>query len=340
MNKKIVTILIMIFMLVFSFNVEAITVDQIEDEIIFKKDAIVNNQVDGDLLSFSGDIDINAKVEGSFRGIAENVIINNDINKNVACAGRTVGISKNSNINGYLVVAGYDVIHNGNVKKDMKVYGNNVIINGQIDGNLYVQANYIKIDKNAIIKGNVNLYSNNEIFISDSVTILGKRTVGDIDTVDNRKNMINKGDLFFSIFKILSMFVVGMLIIIFNKHIFVRTYNLIDGSIFKTMLIGFAAFIFIPIISILLMFTIVGIIPSMLLILLYILAIMLSKIFVAIYISQKMNKDINMYLGLFIGLIIIEILGYIPVINFLTLIVYLFLGLGVIIKGMFETRKV
>ena len=132
---------------------------------------------------------------------------------------------------------------------------------------------------------------------------------------------------------ILSMILIGVILLSINKKMFddISKLDKNASSIAKKCLLGFAFLILVPIASIILIASTIGIGLGIICILLYGIMIYVSIIPTAYFIGNWIAKDKidNKYLLLTISLLIIYVLRLIPIIGGIVTFLSLCFGLGV-----------
>lgn len=114
----------------------------------------------------SGDVVVNK--EESFRNLytaGNTVEINADIKGDLVAAGANVNV--NGNIERGVLLAGENVFVKGNIGQNARVAGKNISFNGKISDDLVVAGGNIKVNKDAVIEGDL-------VVVAGQLTIDGK----------------------------------------------------------------------------------------------------------------------------------------------------------------------
>ncbi len=290
-----------------------------------------------------------------------------DVSTNNAVKGIDFTAGNNLNISGsseYGMFAGNSINFKGMVTRDLFVAGNNIVIgsSANIARDLYVAGNTITIS--ADIKGNVFL-AGSEIII-DSKEIDGDVTLtsGKLTIADNTKingtlkyndnieysntnasikevktyhvEVKNKDEVIPSISSILLGIVTSFLVALAIYLLLPASYKVLDevkkDNMLRTFENGFLFLIAVPVISIVLMISIVCMPLAIIALLLYGIIIYLSSIISSVYfgrlIGNKVLKLDNVYLQILIGIVLTRLVKLIPVIGGLYSFVIVILGVG------------
>ena len=250
-----------------------------------------------------------------------------------------------------LFIAGTTLEINGHVQRDLYAGASEVKISGTVEGNIYVAAEKLTILEDAKINGNIKFYGtyleNKSTNIEGKITYYEGTTISGIDNIETevlKQNKIEvsiKDQIVVICYSLLrSLFAFMIIAFLFPKVLkkmkTTYTYNNITDYL-STSGYGLISLIIIPIISILLLISNIGISVGLILGVLYMIMIYISTIasgyIVGNIISTKLiKKETNDFILGLIGIVSVTILSYIPLLGTLVRILTLFFGLGVIVK--------
>lgn len=246
-----------------------------------------------------------------------------------------------------------------NVKKDVYMFSTMLNLSGNIGRNMFVAGESITLD-DVTINGNLNLYAL-DIIIGDNVNITGTlkynedAKISGLETakigttltyeaaetsdVDNTMFLVQD---FVTSFVSLSL--IGILIYILCPNLFsklknkTKNYNFIMGL--KDSSFGFLTLIGFPIFMLMLLLSIFFIPISIIGLLLYSIFVYLTVLVVGYLIGDiivnKLIKKDNTYISIIFGVLVIKLLKIIPFIGGFISFVVLCLGLGLIVKLIFD----
>ena len=345
MKKKIFGILIMLTLFVIA-PVEAKEINSFhmvsDDKVTFEDTVNGDSAIAGNLVDIIGNIDgigfiagqtvnVNGNLEYGFLA-GQNVNINGQISKNIYAAGETITLSKDANIGKDLFLAGNSINLNGNIQRNINIYASTVTIKKgtTINGNITIEASNIKVEDGASIKGTLKYNEDAKNDINDNSSI------GKITTYEKEKNEgFNTSEILSSI---LNMVVVFLSITIIIPKTLDKTneiYEKKNNNYIKNIGIGFLILICVPLISLILLASNIGVYLGLILVALYAIAIYLSFIISGyilgnLILVKLMKLNTNKYLSGIIGIILLKILMVIPVLSTIICLIAITLGLATI----------
>ena len=345
MKKKIFGILIMLTLFAVA-PVEAKEINSFhmvsDDKVTFEDTVNGDSAIAGNLVDIIGNIDgigfiagqtvnVNGNLEYGFLA-GQNVNINGQISKNIYAAGETITLSKDANIGKDLFLAGDSINLNGNIQRNINIYASTVTIKKgtTINGNITIEASNIKVEDGASIKGTLKYNEDAKNDISDNSNI------GKITTYEKEKNEgFNTSEILSSI---LNMVVVFLSITIIIPKTLDKTneiYEKKNNNYIKNIGIGFLILICVPLISLILLASNIGVYLGLILVALYAIAIYLSFIISGyilgnLILVKLMKLNTNKYLSGIIGIILLKILMVIPVLSTIICLIAITLGLATI----------
>ena len=256
-----------------------------------------------------------------------------------------------------LFVAGNNIVidSSANIARDLYVAGNTITISADIKGNIFLAASEVIIDSKEI-SGDVTLNSG-KLTISDNTKINGTLKYNDNIEYSNTNASIkeiktyhvekSKDEVIPSISSILLGIVTSFLVALAIYLLLPASYKVLDevkkDKVFKTFGNGFLFLIAVPVISIILMISIVCMPLAIIALILYGIIIYLSSIISSVYfgrlIGNKVLKLDNIYLQILIGVVITKLVKLIPVIGGLYSFVIVILGVGLVYNMLKKLQK-
>ncbi len=325
-----------------------------DDLIVIGENIRIFGKVKGDVIAIGIDIIIDDGIDGDITALGEKISIKGDIGDDLFVAGSDIDIDgpdldnamvfgsdikigKDTNIRRDLLIIGTIINIEGMINKDARLYGNDITISGDIGGNVTVESESLTILPSTAISGDLNYTGPEEADINDMSSIKG-------DIIYNQKIKPQKSYLDSikgSVWSILPLLLIGFLIIYFMPGFIERTDKIIRTRTLASIISGITGLIIIPIVSILMIITIIGIPISLMILALYIMGLYISKIFIGITLGQYIlkisgRKKQTKYLCLIVGLVSLELLFMIPFISCLAKLIALVLGFGALIIARYE----
>lgn len=292
-----------------------------------------------------------ANIKGILFAAGNNVTINSNTDY-AFIAGNNIAINEKTNND--LFVAGNNISINdtASINRDLYAAGNEIFINSNIEGKVFASGSKI-IFQNVDIKSNVNINADEIIFIGDvsidgtlkyneNATITGENNL----KVENKETYVQKetktnetkDKITNTIIEIAGLFVTAIII----NLIFPNIYKKMNKQIhikekLKELGIGLICLIVIPIISIIVCVTIIGIKLGLIIIALYCISLYLAIIPSMVILGNVINTKLlklkeNFYLDALVGIIILELVSLIPYVGGWIYFIFLLIGTGIVYK--------
>lgn len=263
--------------------------------------------------------------------------IEGTVNNDSFIAGNIITTEDSSLFQRDIIIAGSDVELNGTFNRNVSVYGNKVTVkDANIKGNLKVYSERINVKKDANIIGTLSYPEDSIYKVSKDADIGDTQKTPAIKTVDEENYLDTVSGKFFSflclavVFAAISLFIPNALNNINDKY---EKFEFSEAVEVFTK--GLVIIIIVPVISILLCCTLIGVPLGIILLLLYGISIYVSTVFTAYLIGYKIwqkffDKDAHVLFFGLIGLFILLILNLIPGIRILVSMITILVGLGLI----------
>lgn len=317
---------------------------------------IIDGAISGDLIAVGSSITVNGRVEGDIIAMAQNIVINGEVGGNVRVVGSYINvnglIARNLNVFGSEILigentkVGWDVLIgamsarvNGDISGSVDSYVQKIFINGRVGKNINIKiykssdANNLIIDKSAVINGDLNYSANKKLIIPEN-NVAGQINFRQIETKENGALALWAWS---RVFSILSMILIGLILVFALPK---QTNNLLEltkKKYLKSILIGAIVLLTIPVLSIILLFTIIGMPLSLVLICLWLAGIFIAKTLAALTLGEIIIKDIlknkkaHLFWSLLLGAVLISLLFSLPWFGWLLRIITICLALGTIL---------
>ncbi len=322
-----------------------------EDAIIAGANVLVNGQIGQGLIAAGGTINVLSEIGGSARLAGGQVIVGGNIKKDVVVIGGTAQVLSGIEIGRDAVLAGRMILMDGNVAGKLDIKGEQVEINGIISGNVkVVAAKSLKIGKNAVIKGNLEYSAPFEAQIESGAVVKGETSFTAITRDGKRIHDAQKtlwgilGVLAFA--KLLTLLVTGLLLIaLFGKwaaQVVNRAYKGFGWEILR----GLAFLVVAPVAAILLMITVIGIFPAIVISLVYALAMIIGGAMAGVLLGALLWKWIYQSKDLVVdwksaaaGITLLWLVALIPFVGWIVTLLLFLATLGAIAFLAYEKMR-
>jgi cytoskeletal protein CcmA (bactofilin family) len=303
------------------------------DVICAGQNITVSGTVTGDVLCAGQSIHINGTVEGNVRLAGQNVTISGKVGKNANIISQSLTTDSDSSIGQDIGIAGQDSVINGSVGRDLAAASGSVILNNSVGRNVQGNMNKLTLQGDANVQGFIDITSPHNIQRDNGSEVQGKVTRHQPPESNNNTSWVGLGWLF-TLYILMAMLIVTLVLVLIMPGAFQHAADLALRGLGKTILIGIAATVVVPIVIVGLMFTVIGIPLGILLLLAWLFILFLSGPFAAYLLGRILLRDSahNAILVMFVGAVVLLILYLIPFLNILVLLLALWFGLGMILQ--------
>jgi cytoskeletal protein CcmA (bactofilin family) len=300
----------------------------------------VKGKIMGDIISVSQNLNVEGEIGGNIRSITNTAsLINTTVKRNVNLIGANILINENSNINwDALILAGVAEMR-GTVQGSLHGMVDKLLISGDVNkdvsftinqNNNYYQDEPIKITDDSNIKGDFNYSYNKNLNIDESL-VAGAINFNKKDIENNwQKNIWN------FIIAVFSALVVGLVFISISKKEMAIIQEKVNSRYKKSLLVGLGILFLTPIISVILMLTIIGIPLGFIMLIFWFILLYFAQIMVGLGLGKQIREKLfktkkkNIMADLVIGITILYLLFSIPIFGKIIMFLSTLLGLGVI----------
>ena len=306
----------------------------------------VDGTINGDLITAGGMVIVNGKVTEHVRAAGGTIWVDGEVGKDASIAGGNIRIGRKGALAGNLLVAGGTVEIAGVVAKEAHIASGDADISGTVNGSVRFAGNRFSIPEQGHVGGNLEAYVKDK----ELVKLANGAVAGNVD-ISLQQPTKHKEILGFSawcfwlkIFWFAGSIVVGLLLVLLAPAQLRRMGTTISSRPGETAVWGILGLIVIPIASLFLMATIVGIPAALLIFSLYFVLLYLSQFGLAIVLAQMIftldgKGRLQLFGGLLLGMVLVEIAVMIPYLGVLVCLAGCVLGAGaILLMGQEEWR--
>ncbi len=297
----------------------------------------VDGEIEGDLFAVGFVVSITGKVKGNVRILAAQAFVDGEISGNTAVFGVSVHLPKTGTLLGDLfLLAGYGDLEN-KVEGNVLALVGGLKLSGLIKKNLQTFVGRLRLMGSADIEGNLKYRSSYSAVIDPGATVKGEiiyksSLVRDLMDMPILSGVAIGSKVAGFLMNFLYTFVVGIIFIRFFPRKLRNALLALRKTPWKCGLVGCLTVIFLPILSFVLLITIIGTPFALTLMALNIVGFYTVKIFSILWMSNALfhllGWEKNKIHTLFAGQVLYYSLCYIPVVGwFISLFAMLF-GLG------------
>lgn len=298
----------------------------------------VTGKVDG--ISFIAGNDVSVENERDYLFVGGNIInVKKVTTKDAFLAGSNINVEE-SKIRD-LYAAGERININSEITGKAYVGGNEVTINSTIKGDANISAEVIILGEKANIEGTLK-YPEDAKISKEKDTKIAKEKTYKVKSASTKEKAMEMFIDFLS--TVSSMILIGLLLLSLNRKVFdkIEKIEKTAASVFKMTLLGFAVLVLVPILSVILISSTIGIGLGVICLLMYGIMFYLSVLPTAYFLGNWIAQDKmdNKYLLFTISILSIYVLRLIPIIGGLVTIISLCFGLGVYAKLIKENSSI
>lgn len=229
------------------------------DLVLVSGKAMVTGVIDDDLLAAGGSIQLAGTVGGDVRLVAGESVIGGTVGGDVAVVGGKSTVVAGTKVAGDLLVVGGQVRIDGSIGGRVRISGGEVTVNGPVTGAVEVKGGRLIIGEQAVIAGNVSYRGPQAPTITPGAVVLGKTdfTRDDFGRAQFRSFAHGMGVLAGAAGLLMSLTLALVFFSVFKKSAHALTHAALS-SFWPHAGRGLLAMIALPIISVIIMLTIVG----------------------------------------------------------------------------------
>lgn len=303
---------------------------------------LVNGNVGGDLTAAGGTISVLGNVADDIRAAGGNLLLQGDVGGDVVLGGGQLTVG--GSVGGDLLVGGGTVRIDAPVRGDVKIGGGDVYLNSAISGNVEVFAEQLTLGRGAQISGNLTYTAGKEAMIEEGATVTGETTFS------KRERAVSVG----GIVAIISLALIGttlaqlasalLLGLVFRRYA-VRVVEIAAEKPLLEVGRGLIVIIVLPVASMMLMWSVIGIPLGLLGLLLFATTIVYLWIMTPVLLGSFAYRSffggdfaVN-WKTILLGVFIYALLGLIPIVGWLAELILMLLTLGAVAKIKWEIAK-
>ena len=283
----------------------------------------INSNIVGDLICFGNNVNVNGEIDGNSYLFAQTVKFNGKLTRDLIGFAATVSVGEDGKIERDMLA--FAATHNmfGNIGRNYSTYGNLSNVNGAVGGDIHIEGN-MSVGDNAVIKGSLTQVNDKEDKVAD-----GARVSGEINYTykSYEKTEVSMSNRIWNavksfIFSIILGVIIWLLVIFFDPSFIEKGMVLLERPL-QTVGLGALILVVVPIVSVIIFITIVGIPIGIIALILYGVLIFLSRYLTSIVVGNFIVRRFNLknfhnnfwyVLGAFAVLILLSKVPYLNVI--------------------------
>jgi len=314
-------------------------------------DTSMSGSVEGDMYGLGGSVNVNGSIKNDLSIISGTAQLSAPVGDDVRIVSFETTIDDHIQGDLFVIAGKLTVLSSARIDGDIFFFGGQGTIAGTVGGSIMGSSEKLRID--AQVGKNVDVRTFEELTLGDSAEIMGTLTYASPQSLVRAPQAVVEGEIteqtythkepkiehfllpgFMSLFASLTFF------LLFRRELQALVQR-IHTRPARSSFFGLAAFILGPIVSILLMITLLGMFVGIaflaLSVLLYVLGFVLSGAVVGAYLAQLFIKKLQVsLLWIIIGTVVVHGALYIPVVGPLFVFAVVLLTMGGIAYGLYK----
>jgi hypothetical protein len=295
----------------------------------------VRGTVNGLLVVAGGQVNVMGTVTDRIISVGGTVRLSGKTEKSVFAGGGSVIIERGATVGEYLMAGGSDVQVRGVVERDAKIGATALRLTGVIKGNLDAGVESFTTEEGSTVGGNLTVMAKD----SGNIQIVPGTVLGQVHLKAGREVPaprflgLTKGRLAMRIIFFLSLCATALVISFLFPRQLASVGTIINGRPGESVLVGLAALLLVPVITLVLFLTVVGIPLGIFLFLYLCWLAFLSQMGLGIFLGYRVfGFDGKRGWGLFgpvaLGILALFVCTFIPFLNVVIILAGLILGVG------------
>ena len=295
----------------------------------------VDGQVDGDLFAAGRIIDLRGPVGDSTRIAGDQMTVNATIDGDLIAAGNRLQLLDGAVIRGGVVAAGSNVEIEGTVEEDLRVAAGQIVISGTVLGDANVITDRLELGPGARIDGDLDYRARIPLTPEAAARVAGTVRYEE-PTDDDDSDDSAAGSVLFWSWQAGAALLAGMLAVALFRRIVHQLVAAIAGETTLGALLGFGAFLIVPVAAVVVMVTVVGLPIGIIVGLLFGVALYVAKLPIAVWGGGRLlalagRPNASPYAAMAVGILVLYLLFETPWLGSLIWLAATWLGLGAMV---------
>ena len=315
------------------------------DLIVFAQTIEITGSVRGDVYSFGRTIETDGEVGGGFAGFGQMIRIGDTIGQSVYGFAQTFRSGRDAAIEGDLFAFGEDINVGGSIARNVTVFSNTFTLSGEVRRDVTFGGRMAAVQSSASIGGDldVGLPDGDNLELDSSATVGGETIVDVQEPSREEDEILSVWTIALTALWLAAAFLSGMLLLWALPALRrVPLENL--GGILASAGVGFLIITALPILSVVLAVTIIGLPAGLVIAAVWALGLYVSKIVVAHFLGYtllrpKQQGPRSLVLPLLLGLVLVLVAVSLPYVGWVINLLLVVLGLGAIGQALYRTAR-
>ena len=294
----------------------------------------VDGRVDGDLFAAAAAIDLRGPIGDSARLVGQSLYVDTAIDGDLLAAAEELVVAEDARIAGRVAAAGSRVEIDGTVENGTRLGGGEIVIRGTVHGDAEVVADRLDLAPGARITGDLDYRARTPMSPEAAARVEGTVRYGPrIDEADERGPAWG---VVFWFWQMLAALLTGLVVVRLARPVLLRLTARIAEETTLDAMLGFAAFLLVPVAAVVATATLVGLPVGLAAALLFGLALYAAKLPTAVWIGDRLlglagRPGASPYAAMAAGVVLLYLLFAVPWVGWLFWLAATWLGLGAMV---------
>ena len=254
-------------------------------------DVSIASEVDGDLIAAGGDVSIGGRMGDDIYAAGGSLRLDAIVRGSARVAGGEVTVGPATVVAGALSISGGDVVFEGNAHEYLQLSAGSARVNGVVHGDAEIRADTAVFGPETRIGGRLIYHGPHEPELHEDAVVSGGIEFHPVERTrffaDAGKRFERTAQGVGSMLWFLGIFLAAAFFMLVFPGVSARAATLLGQEPLKSMGLGLAILVCLPVVGLSLILTIIGIPLALLLIPLYLLMVFLGWVVAAVYVGDK-----------------------------------------------------
>ena len=297
---------------------------------------LVDGQVEGDVFAAARTVDLRGAIGDSTRVVGGQVVVDATIDGDLIAGANRMQILEDTVIRGGVAAAASSLEIDGTVEEDLRAAVGELVLRGTVRGDANVIADRLDIAPDARIEGDLDYRTRLPLSPEAAARVAGAvRYEEPIDEDDEDDGGAAWSFLFWT-WQAGAALLAGLLAVALFRPLVQQLASAIAGETTLGALLGFGAFLIVPVGAAVVMMTLVGLPIGIIAVLLFTVALYVAKLPIAAWAGDQLlaragRPDASPYAAMAVGILALYLLFEIPWLGGLFWLAATWLGLGAMV---------
>ena len=296
---------------------------------------ILDGQVEGDVFAAARTVDLRGLIGDSTRVVGEQVTVDSTIEGDLIAGANRLQLLEGTVVRGGVAAAASSLEIDGTVEEDLRAAAGELVLRGTVRGNANVIADRLDLAPDARIEGDLDYRTRIPLSPEAAARVAG--TVRYEEPIDDEEEDGSAAWSFlFWTWQAGAALLAGLLAVALFRPLVRQLASAIAGETTLGALLGFGAFLIVPVGAAVVMMTLVGLPIGIIATLLFVVALYVAKLPIAVWAGDELlaragRPGASPYAAMAVGILALYLLFEIPWLGGLFWLAATWLGLGAMV---------